>query len=180
MTLITRLTDNEDIDDFDEESGMIRGRFLDKIVDEASATKHFGEDYRHKLIGAPAMQAFLSPLFIAPAMPLGIDFNPFTIYPDCLYNNLVCNEVLDEVQMVVYRFELYCEMSDEVTYEWLNTQIDERLALRHIPLLPTHTGSFYFHAYHLDSFLDFAFKMKDGHHIFGKDDRFRDLDLWYE
>lgn len=85
-----------------------------------------------------------------------------------------------DVQMLIYRFEFYCEISNEVTSEWLNTNIDERLALRHIPLLPTHTGSFYFHAYHLDSFLDFAFKMKDGHNIFGKDDRFRKLDLWYE
>lgn len=72
MSLVTGLTDDEYINDFDEEAGMIRGHFLDKIVDKTSSTKHFGPDYRKKLISAPDMQSFLRPLFIAPAMPLAI------------------------------------------------------------------------------------------------------------
>ncbi len=169
MTLITSIGGDEDFDDADSKTCTFLGSCLDDLMDEASAVSLFGVDYRNTLIRAPVMRAIIRPLFIAPARPLGIRFPPFDIDPECLGYITMNNEILEDISGLSERFKWYCEVDGDTPEEWLVTELDEAIILRHIPLLPTHTGVVYFHAHHLDTFLHYAFRIKDGYQIFGRD-----------
>ena len=171
MTFFTSGVCEDDLWDIDPGAYMFRGRYLDRIMDEASAVNHFGAGYQRALISPPVMQAIIRPRFMAPARPLDVEFPPFTIYPDCFDYVDMNNEILNDVAALSERFEWYGEVDEGTPEEWLNSHIDETIVLRHIPLLPTHTDAVYFHAHHLDAFLRHAFRVKDGHQIFGKDTR---------
>lgn len=169
MTLITSFGGDEEFDDVGTKACTFLGKCLDQIMDKPSAVSLLGVDYSRALISGPLMVTIIRPLFVPPARPLDIDFPPFDIDPECLGYITMNNEILERTSEISERFRWYCEVDGDTPEEWLTSELDEEIIKRHIPLLPTHTDDVYFHAHHLDAFLHYAFRMKDGHQIFGSD-----------
>lgn len=168
MAFIISTVGFSDLEDADDGVPKFRGRYLDDLMDTTSAVSHFGPDYRDTFISVPVMQAIIRDRFTPPARPLGIRFPLFTIDPICFEYVDTNNEILSDIGCMSERFKWYCEVDDVTPEEWLCSEINEDIILRHIPLFLNHTNSAYFHAHHLDAFMHYAFRMSNGVQIFGR------------
>jgi hypothetical protein len=154
---------------FTDDGTKFLGSYVSEVLGERFATKHFGKHHEDLVIIPKTLECIISSEMMPPKRPIGIDFYDFEIRPDCLPLDEFNDEIISHFGAMHDRFVIHAETTEDIPIEWLETDINEELVKRHIPLFNHEHGYPMFHAQHLYDFLDHVFKMPFSAAIFGCD-----------
>lgn len=148
-----------------EDGAYFKGLFMETFMSSAEAIKLFGKDFEELHVDPRLVEHLINQRMCPPPFPLGITFDPVSIY-EPLEDALLCRQVLDVEDNLDEHICILLEGGDYHEI-WSDIYFDTQIVMRHIPTLTTETGERLYHAQHLWRFAEVILSVPKNALIFG-------------